>query len=119
MYEHRRQRLLSRQAFTRRLLRHGVWALLLMSASLAIGAIGFHLLSRQSWIDALLNSAMLLGGMGPVGDMGPAGGKLFATIYALYAGLVFLAVAGLVFAPVFHRMLHRFHLDTDEDERRR
>jgi hypothetical protein len=68
------------------------------------------------WIDALLNSAMLLGGMGPVGDLGPTGGKLFATFFALYSGLVFLIVAGLLFMPVFHRILHRFHLDASRDE---
>jgi hypothetical protein len=118
MYEHRRQRLLSRPAFMKRLARHGVWALLLVLGSLALGTVGFHLLSRQPWLDALLNSAMLLGGMGPVGDLGPAFGKIFATLYALYAGLVFLIVAGLLFAPVFHRMLHRFHLDTGNDDTR-
>lgn len=115
-YEHRRQRLLSRRAFAQRLARHGGWALLLVLGSLAVGMLGFHLLSRQPWIDALLNSAMLLGGMGPVGDLGPASGKLFASAYALYAGLVFLIVAGLLFAPVFHRVLHRFHVDADHDD---
>jgi hypothetical protein len=118
MYEHRRQRLLSRRAFAKRLAGHGVWALLLVVGSLSFGTVGFHLLSRQPWLDALLNAAMLLGGMGPVGDLGPASGKIFAALYALYAGLVFLIVAGLLFAPVFHRMLHRFHLDTDNDDTR-
>jgi uncharacterized membrane protein len=118
MYEHHRQRLLNRPAFVKRLARHGVWALLLVLGSLALGMVGFHLLSRQPWIDALLNSAMLLGGMGPVGDLGPAIGKIFASLYALYAGLVFLIVAGLLFAPLFHRMLHRFHLDTGDDDKR-
>jgi hypothetical protein len=115
MYEHRRQPLLSRPAFTRRLARHGQISLLLVLGSLAIGTLGFHLLSGQLWIDALLNSAMLLGGMGPVGDLGPTVGKLFASFYALYAGLVFLVVAGLLFVPVFHRVLHRFHLEADRD----
>ena len=117
MYEYRRQRLLSRRAFVTRLARHGLCAVLLVFGSLVLGIVGFHLLSRQPWLDALLNSAMLLGGMGPVGDLGPARGKLFATFYALYAGLVFLIVAGLLFAPVFHRILHRFHLDTGGDDR--
>lgn len=116
MYEHRRQRLLSRSAFVRRLARQGFTALMLILVSLAIGTVGFHVLSRQLWIDALLNAAMLLGGMGPVGDLGPTSGKLFATIYALYSGLVFLIVAGLLFVPVFHRLLHRFHLDTSLED---
>ena len=116
MYEHRRQRLLSRPAFVRRLARQGLTALMLVVVSLAIGTVGFHVLSRQLWIDALLNSAMLLGGMGPVGELGPTEGKLFATFYALYAGLVFLIVAGLLFMPVFHRVLHRFHLDSSRND---
>lgn len=116
MYEHRRHKLVSRRAFARRLARHGIGALSLVLGSLVIGVAGFHLLGRQSWIDALLNSAMLLGGMGPVGDLGPPSGKLFAAAYALYAGLVFLIVAGVFFVPVFHRVLHRFHLDADDDE---
>jgi hypothetical protein len=116
MYEHRRQKLLSRSAFFRRLARQGASALVLVVISLALGTLGFHVLSGQSWIDALLNSAMLLDGMGPVGDLGQTGGKLFATFFALYAGLVFLIVAGLLFLPVFHRVLHRFHLDTSGDK---
>ena len=119
MYEHRRQGLLSRPAFAARLARHGAGALLVILGSLAVGTVGFHLLSRQPWLDAFLNSAMLLGGMGPVGDLGPAAGKIFASAYALYAGLVFLIVAGLLFAPVLHRMLHRFHLDPGHGDTRR
>jgi hypothetical protein len=115
MYEHHRQPPLSGRAFVRRLARHGVWALLLILGSLVGGAVGFHALSEQKWIDAFLNAAMLLGGMGPVGDLSqaPAAGKLFAMLYALYAGLVFLIVAGILFVPVFHRVLHRFHFETD------
>jgi hypothetical protein len=116
MYEHRKQNLLSHQAFMRRLARQGLTALMLVLLSLALGTVGFHTLSHQLWIDALLNAAMLLGGMGPVGDLGPTGGKLFATFYALYSGLVFLIIAGLLFVPVFHRVLHRFHLDTSADK---
>jgi hypothetical protein len=116
MYEHHRQRLLSRPAFLRRLAKQGISALVLVAVSLGIGTVGFHVLSGQLWIDALLNSAMLLGGMGPVGDLGRAGGKLFATFFALYAGLIFLIVAGLLFMPVFHRVLHRFHLDASREE---
>ncbi len=119
MYEHRRQRLLSRPSFLRRLARQGLSALALVVFSMAIGTVGFHVLSQQRWIDALLNSAMLLGGMGPVGDLGGTAGKLFASFFALYAGLVFLIVAGLLFMPVFHRVLHRFHLDQADSDRSR
>ena len=107
-----------REAARRRFLRHlgqqGLWALLLVSLSLTGGTLGFHRFGQQQWLDAFLNSSMLLGGMGPVGDLGPASGKLFAALYALYAGLLFLIVAGLLVTPVFHRVLHRFHVEDDE-----
>jgi hypothetical protein len=110
MYEHHKQPLISTREFVMRLARHGGWALILVGGSLGIGVLGFHYFSRQLWIDALLNSAMLLGGMGPIGDMGPTSGKLFATVFAIYAGLVFIAASGILFTPVFHRVLHKFHL---------
>lgn len=116
MYEHRRQKLLSRQAFVRRLARHGFWALGLVAFSLSGGVLGFHQMGKLSWLDAFLNASMLLGGMGPVGDLGPPQGKVFASLFALYAGLLFLIVAGLLSAPLIHRFLHRLHLDTDESD---
>jgi hypothetical protein len=76
--------------------------------------IGYRALERLSWLDAFLNAAMLLGGMGPVNTPGTTGGKLFAGLYALYCGLVVLIVAGIILAPVAHRILHRFHLEQDE-----
>jgi uncharacterized membrane protein len=83
--------------------------------SLGLGIAGFHLLAGMAWIDAVLNSAMLLGGMGPVGDIQGTGGKLFASFYALYAGIVFLVLAALVLGPIFHNILHRFHLSTQAE----
>lgn len=114
VYEHRTEELLAPAAFAWRVARHALWALAVAAVSLAAGVAGFHFLAELTWLDALLNASMLLGGMGPVGDLGPPAGKLFASLYALYAGLVFLIVAGLLFAPLLHRVLHRFHLDTDE-----
>jgi len=72
--------------------------------------VGFHVLGGQDWIDAQLNAAMLLGGMGPVGEIHSDAGKIFASLYALYAGLFFIGVAALLVAPVAHRLLHKFHL---------
>jgi hypothetical protein len=97
--------------FWRHLARQGSWAALLVIASLLGGTLGFHVFSRQRWVDAFLNASMLLGGMGPVGDLGPAAGKLFAAGYALYAGLMFLVVAGLLVTPLLHRVLLRFHVE--------
>jgi hypothetical protein len=87
------------------------YALALLLFSLALGTVGFWKLAGQAPIDALLNAAMLLGGMGPVGAIDSTAGKLFASVFALYAGLAFLGVGGILFAPIFHRMLHRFHLE--------
>ena len=94
----------------RQLLTLGFGALLVL-ASLLIGMIGYRLTEGMPWIDAFLNAAMLLGGMGPVESPTTPGGKLFAGLYALYAGLVFLVVVGLVLAPLVHRLLHQFHWD--------
>ena len=113
MYERKHDPLLPAAKFKRRLVHHAVIAMGIVTGSLAMGVIGFHFLSGLAWIDALLNAAMLLGGMGPVGDLQDwsAAGKIFASFYALYSGIIFLIVAGLLFAPVIHRFLHRFHLE--------
>jgi hypothetical protein len=111
MYEHRAAPLLPRTVFLRRLARHGGIALALVSVSLAIGILGYHVLEGLAWIDALLNAAMILGGMGPVDQVHTAAGKIFAAFYALYSGLIVLVIAGVLFAPLLHRFLHRFHLE--------
>jgi hypothetical protein len=97
--------------FLRHLGRQARWGVLLVAVSIIGGTLGFHVLVPEPWVDALLNACMLLGGMGPVGALGKTPGKLFAAAYALYAGLVFLIVAGLLVTPVFHRVLHRFHVE--------
>lgn len=111
MYESRHQRPLARASFARRLGLHLAAALGLLLLSLGIGMLGYRVLEGLSWLDAFLNAAMLLGGMGPVDLPKTAGGKWFAGLYALYAGLVFIATAALVLGPVLHRVLHRFHWD--------
>jgi len=109
MYESRQTPLLSFPRFLRRWLLHGLIALVLLIASLLIGIAGYAHFEHLPWIDGFLNSAMLLGGMGPVDAPKTEAGKLFAGIYALYAGLIFIVTAGLMLAPVAHRLLHRFH----------
>jgi hypothetical protein len=111
VYESKKQRPLTRSKFARRLVGHSLMALGLLVASLMLGMIGYVLFEHLSWIDAFLNAAMLLGGMGPVNAPQTEAGKLFAGLYALYAGLVFIATAALVLTPVLHRVLHRFHWD--------
>ena len=111
MYETKTQAPLARAKFARRLLVHAIAALGLLLASLALGMLGYIAFEHLSWIDAFVNAAMLLGGMGPVNLPQTAAGKLFEGLYALYAGLVFIVTAALILSPVLHRILHRFHWD--------
>jgi hypothetical protein len=111
MYESRRQRPLPQVRFAQRLGLHLAMALGLLVVSLAAGMMGYAVFERLSWVDAFLNAAMLLGGMGPVNAPVTTAGKLFAGTYALYAGLVFIVTAALVFTPVLHRLMHHFHWD--------
>ncbi len=89
-------------------------AALLLAVSLAIGMAGYHWLAPMGWVDAFVNASMLLGGMGPVDTLGNDEVKVFAGVYALYCGVVFIATTGLVLAPVGMHLLHRFHLDQDK-----
>jgi len=86
-------------------------ALIVIGFALAAGMLGYHLTENMDWLDAFLNAAMLLGGMGPVGDIPTVGGKVFAGVYALYAGLVLIAVSATMLTPIIHRVLHRLHLE--------
>ena len=103
----------SRRTLVRRLRRQGGYAAGLVIASLVLGMAGYHWVAGLPWVDAFENAAMLLGGMGPVGEVATRAGKVFAGLFALYAGLVFLAVTALVLAPVFHHVLHRVHWETN------
>ncbi len=116
MYEQRNEPLLSRAAFLRRLGRHTGASIGIIAVSLFAGICGYRFLERLSWMDSLLNASMILGGMGPVNPVQTTAGKLFASFYALYSGLIVLVAAGVLFAPVFHRFLHRFHLTEDEEQ---
>ena len=109
MYEGHHHPPLSTGRFIRRVVFHSVFAVVLLAGSLLSGMAGYMYFEGLAWRDAFLNAAMLLGGMGPVYAPRTDGGKLFAGWYALYAGLIFLFVAGLLFAPVLHRILHKFH----------
>jgi hypothetical protein len=112
MYEHRSRPPLTRGAFFLRMLRHFLIAVAFVGLSLGAGMIGYLYFEHdhvKTWRDAFLNAGMLLGGMGPVHNPAPDGGKVFAGLYALYAGLVFLVMAALLLTPIFHRLLHRFH----------
>ena len=111
MYETRKDPPLPRPRFTRRLAKHAGIALGLITVSLGLGMWGYCGFENLSLIDGFLNSAMLLGGMGPVNAPVTPAGKLFAGFFALYAGLVFIVTAALLFTPLLHRLMHRFHWD--------
>lgn len=110
MYEHHKQPLASRRTFARRLMNNAALAFVVLSVSLVIGMLGYHVLEGLSWVDALLNASMLLGGMGPVTPLQTDAGKLFASFYAIYSGVILLASVGVLVAPILHRFLHHFHL---------
>jgi hypothetical protein len=116
VYESRRDPLLPRPAFILRLLRNAAAALGIVGFSWGLGMAGYRIFEGMSWLDAMLNSAMLLGGMGPTSELHTSGGKIFASFYALYCGLVLIMAVGVLFAPVFHRFIHKFHLEEDEEE---
>ena len=114
MGEGRAPRLAPRQLLWRRLRRTSLLAGGIIGGSLAIGVAGYHFLAGLPWIDSLLNASMILGGMGPVDTLTSNQGKLFASVYALYSGVVLLGSVAVFLAPLVHRLLHRYHFDLDE-----
>ncbi|MGH6892777.1 MAG: hypothetical protein ACREEP_11015 [Dongiaceae bacterium] len=111
LFEHRGKAVISGAAFAGRMLRWLSVTLSLLAASLLVGVLGYRYFEGMSWIDALLNAAMILGGMGEVNALQTVGGKLFAAAYAIYCGIFLVICGGLLLAPLFHRVLHHFHAD--------
>ena len=111
MFESRRQKLLSRAKFLRRVVKSLVVAGVILALALAVGTLGYHYLGDLPWIDAVLNASMILTGMGPVDPMRTNSAKFFAAAYALFSGLVFITTMAIALAPMFHRILHKFHVD--------
>lgn len=114
MFEHRSDPLLPRHSFVCRVVGYAAAASTLVGAALGLGVVGYHFLGGLSWLDALVNASMILGGMGPVDPITSPAGKVFASFYALFSGLLFIGAASLVLAPFVHRVMHRLHLDDDE-----
>jgi hypothetical protein len=85
--------------------------LLVIGVALGIGVVGYHWLGELPWIDSLLNASMILGGMGPVDPLHSTAAKVFASVYALFSGLAFIGIAGLMLAPFVHRLIHKFHVE--------
>jgi hypothetical protein len=107
----RHKKLLPRRVFALLLLRNLLYVSGLIAASLALGAAGYHQFAGLPWLDATLNAAMILTGMGPVNPLTTPAGKVFGIVYALFSGVAFLTMVAMLLAPAAHRLLHRFHLE--------
>jgi hypothetical protein len=114
MFERKHQKIAPLPVFIRRLAGYIGIAILLILTALFIGIAGYHWIAGFNWVDSLLNASMILGGMGPVNSLTNTGAKIFASVYALFSGLVFIAIMGIVFSPIMHRMLHKFHIDSKD-----
>jgi hypothetical protein len=114
MFEHHTKPLLPRKEYYRRIVRHAALGFTVIIVALGIGMTGYHVFENLGWIDAFVNAAMILSGMGPVAALQTDSGKIFAGCYALFSGLALIAILGIIFAPVVHRALHRFHLEDEE-----
>ena len=115
-FEHHTEPIASTRVFLQRMARYSAMATAIILVSLAIGVLGYHYFENLSWVDSLLNASMILGGMGPVAPLQTTAGKLFASFYALFSGMVFLVAVGVLIAPVFHRFLHHFHLEIEGEQ---
>ena len=114
MFEHHTKPLLPRREYYRRIVRNIGLGAVVVAVSLGIGMVGYHGFEKLPWIDAFLNAAMILSGMGPVATLQTDAGKLFAGGYALFSGIALISIVGIIFAPVVHRFLHKFHLEDEE-----
>lgn len=110
-FESRRQPVASQSVFAGRLTRNALYSLGLVSASLLVGTCGYIYFEDMRTVDAFANASMILASMGPLTPLMTDGGKIFASLYAIFSGLLLIGISTLMLAPVFHRILHRFHVD--------
>jgi hypothetical protein len=111
-----KKKLRTKEEYRRRLIKSSFLSLLLLVFSLLIGLVGYMYFFNLNWIDGLLNASMILTGMGPIDIAKTDAAKIFASFYALYSGVAFLTCVAVIFAPILHRFLHRFHLDLDDED---
>jgi len=116
MFEHYRQPLLPKKAFYLRMLRSLAISLVLILLTVCIGAVAFHIIEKFSWLDAALNCVLIMTGVGTVGIVNTPAGKIFTGIYSVIGTLIFFAVLAIIFTPLLHRLLHRFHLDIEKEK---
>jgi hypothetical protein len=114
MFEPQRKPLISLQEYYKRVGKNFLWAVLIITFSLGMGMAGYHYFAYLNWIDSLLNASMILTGMGPINPMPNDASKIFASFYAIYSGVAFLSTIAVFFAPIIHRIMHRFHFSEEE-----
>lgn len=117
MFEKKRDRLLPRAQFIIRFIYSTAIGLIIVLLALLMGMWGYHYFQPMSWVDAFVNAAMILSGMGPVSPLTTVGGKIFAGIYALFSGFAIILIVGIIFSPVVHRFFHKFLLDSDDNNK--
>lgn len=115
MFEHHKKPLISRRKFIHRQLRYAGFSGIVLIFSIGLGVAGYHYFGELAWIDSFLNASMILTGMGPVDHLNTSLGKMFAAFYALFSGVSFLTFVAVLFAPIYHRFLHKLHLNMEED----
>ncbi len=116
MFEHKKQQLLPRSEFYRRIARSAALGAALIVGSLLVGILGYHFIGELTWIDAFLDASMILSGMGPLSQLHTDSAKLFAGCYAIYCGIALIGTTAIIFAPAVHRALHKFHLEDSSSD---
>jgi len=106
--------ILPRKAFLKRVLRYSLFSVLLLAVSLLIGTLGYHFLAGLGWLDSFYNASMILTGMGPVDELTTPTAKVFASLYALFSGVIFLSIVAVFFAPFAHRLMHLLRVDPED-----
>ena len=116
VFENKKEPLLPKHLFLRRVARFTLFAMLLMGISLLIGVLGYHFYNALPWVDSIVNASMILTGMGPVDPLKNDSAKWFASFYAIFSGVAFLSTIAVFFSPIVHRFLHQLHLDEFDDK---
>jgi hypothetical protein len=111
MFEKKDQPIARNHLFIKRIFRSFMYGLAIIIICLLIGMSGYHYFEKMNGVDSFVNASMILSGMGPMSTLQTNGGKIFAGIYALFSGIIFLVVMAIIFAPVYHRFMHEFHLE--------
>jgi hypothetical protein len=111
MVKAKTDQLLPFHLFMKRLILNFIFANIMVAVALGLGMLGYHTYEHMHWVDAFLNASMILSGMGPASSLVTESGKIFAGCYALFSGLAFIVIMGVIFAPILHRLLHKVHLD--------